>query len=413
MKTLPLLLALSLVANAALLVLRPHLAPADAQAIPSGASASPPPSSPHPAHPSSLRGPIPVAEIWAALNPGDLTDYVANLRAAGFPDEIVRSLASHEIYTRHRTELEALQEPPVKLPPYWEPQNHNPGNSPERRERQETRNRIYAGINEELTALVGPNPHQIQSQNNAFYERQYGPFPAEKITALQKIQRDYQDLMSGIHRESQGLFLASDRATLDFLKNEQEADIAALLSPEELRQWQLRSSSTANALRNEFQNLTLTEAQYQTLFDLRKPFDETYGDRPNGGSIAREQMNERQAAEKALRESYRTVLGEDAYAAYQLQQNNDYRMAKRITDRLALPETTARQVFELKATTEAAINTVRRDKTLSADQRNTELGRLYQETSRTVEAALGAEGTELYLNNGGWWLKNLAPKNGG
>src|SRR5690606_8329296 len=68
----------------------------------------------------------------------------------------------------------------------------------------------------------------------------------------------------------------SDREQLRFLQEEKRRDLESLLSPEELRAYDLRNSPTAQQLRWKMTKMNATEAEYLQIFDLQQNFDALY-----------------------------------------------------------------------------------------------------------------------------------------
>jgi hypothetical protein len=55
------------------------------------------------------------------------------------------------------------------------------------------------------------------------------------------------------------------------------------------------------------------------------------------------------------------------------------------------------------------VGEIRRDTTLSAEQRNTQLTQLSQEATSKISNTLTPRGLEAYKNYGGYWLQNITP----
>src|SRR5882724_11099292 len=117
----PLLLAVSLLANGALLgalALRPALAPPAFRDFFARHFSSA--GEPGTAAPTATRAaPAPKEKLWAALDQGgDLATLVARLRAAGFPAAIIRDVIRTQVNARYDARLRALQESDPNVP-FW------------------------------------------------------------------------------------------------------------------------------------------------------------------------------------------------------------------------------------------------------------------------------------------------------
>jgi hypothetical protein len=69
------------------------------------------------------------------------------------------------------------------------------------------------------------------------------------------------------------------------------------------------------------------------------------------------------------------------------------------------------KVAEMKQQAENAAAEVRRDKSLSADQRTQALQAVRIETEKSLAELIGERRAKAYAGNGGYWLRNIAPKN--
>lgn len=407
-------LLLSLVANAALLaaVTLPPLfraSPATALSPPTNTTATTdattPPLTARASDPSSSAATAAAralpTDTWSSLHSDDPATLAANLRATGFPEEVVRNLVwrrVHELFGDRQKTLQVTQHEQ----PYW----RNPSqNSPQRADFQAAQRALNDERNALAESILGPNPAPTYPQ--AWHIRQFGSLAPEKITALQRIQTDYGELQRAVGERARGFHLPEDTAEINFLRREQEADIAALLSPDEYRAYQLRASPTAHQLRNEFSRIELTETQYQNLFDLRRPFDERFS--PYSGRLTPEQQKERAEAEVALREGYRQVLDAESFAEYERSRDGHYQQLSLLTDRFDLPRATAIAVNDLRKTAEQQIIALRNNPELTPAERTARLHAFHAETTRTLQAALGERPAQIYLENQAHWLRNIAP----
>lgn len=411
MKILPVVLAATLVGHAVLLLI-PRPAASDAPSAigttSTGATRQPAGASSDTAKPQrgsiTLDGPVPVADIWTALQQDDLAGYVANLRAAGFPDEIVRTLVWRRINDQFAAEEAQLRPSPSDWK-YWT--NTSPFQLDQ--EQQKARAALARQKTALAEALLGPAPpNEIQLIQQA---HRYGELSPEKIAAIELINRDYNELRRTVNEAAKGFNLPEDWEKLALLQREQDADLAAVLSPEEYRRFQLRNSATASRLRGEFNNISLTEAQFQQLYDLRAPLDQRFN--TPGIPLTATEQTARRDAEAALQDSYRAILGDERYTEYQRSRDGAYQQLTRLANRLDLPAANAIAVYDLKTTVESRARELHADRSLSTEQRQAALAALRDSTERTVTAALGERGAAIYRDQGGHWFKNLVPERGG
>ena len=157
-----------------------------------------------------------------------------------------------------------------------------------------------------LKQLLGPDGVPGSEEAQAYQHRQFGDLPRGKAERLQSIVHDYSDLRNQVFMTANGVMVPEDREKLAILEKEQRADLEAVLTPQELENYELRSSATANTLRSQLSLFSPTEDEFRAIFKVQQAFDEKYG-AANAISGA-EQFRERQA--------HRSVAGSDQNSAH-------------------------------------------------------------------------------------------------
>lgn len=413
MKALPLLLAASLVANAALVTVTLRRSSSDTPDRPSAAASSA--KSGAAASKAALALSPEVVEAINADNVETLRDF---LRASGFSDEMVRAIVQMRIWKNYEARFKALNPQPDPNKPWWKDDRNqvNRWNGGMTKAQREESRRLQREVREETERLLGPDANQNrygwQDQRLAF-------LPAEKRQALQQVQQDYQELISEVQQDSQGFRLASDAEKLRYLQEEQKRDIEALMTPEERQAYELRMSPTAQQLRWKMTQYDASEQEYLAIFPLQKAFDEKYNKQNNdiygyGDTGERDQAywKERREAEKQLQDQIKGMLGEERYAESIRRQDNDYQQLEAATRRLELPADTPNRIYSLRESSATAVQQIADNPALGYDQKKAALAALAAQTRDQVRASLGAEGAEAYFkNNGMSWLKELEKGN--
>jgi hypothetical protein len=342
-------------------------------------------------------------EAWQALLSSDLKALVANLRAAGFPPKVIRAIVAamlDEQYAERRRKI--LGDQPA--PPYWKAGSMlsmltSPQMSELRalaREEQDT-----------LKQLLGPD--SATSELNRFIQqRMYGDLAPEKIDAVQRIQQDYNDLRSQIYADaSGGVMLPWDREKLALLDKEQRADLAAVLSPEELQQYDLRSSSTAQRLRTQLTYFNPTEQEFLAIYNLQSQFDQSHNSLTLGFQTS-DQMRQRQADQQQLQEQIKAVLGDQRYVDYQQSTDYGFQAANRIVSTLQLPQQNAVAAWNLQQSIQQQASAIRADRGLPSDQRFQALAALGTQAEQQLTTLLTQQGADAYKQTpGGSWLRSL------
>lgn len=397
MKLLPVLLAASLLANAAWLT-SSAMRTSD-QSPETGSSATAlHASSARPGSPATSRSDI--ISALKADNPEALRDL---LREAGLPDDTIRRVVGSAIWARYSDRMKALQPKPDANKEWWKGDQHWHGNSMTREQRAEMR-RLQREASDETTRLLGPAP-----ANQGWQDPRLSFLPETKRKDFQEIEQDYQDLISEVQQEMHGFALPGDAEKIRFLQEEKLRDLATILTPQELADYELRMSRTAQQLRWKMSRFDGSEDEYRKIFALQQAYESTQQLDGWGNVVSHTPADweKRREAEKVLAEQLKGALGADRYADYVRSQNHEYQQLAAATKRLALPPETAVEVFNLRHDISTESKRIADNANLTTAQKKEELVVLAQKTRDEVRARLGDEAAEVYLRQGMHWLRNV------
>ena len=295
------LLVLSLAGNVVLSFLRLRPAASAPGAVPAATAAS--------AHvPAAVQLPATAPSetvlspnTWQTLKPGqDLHTLVGNLRAAGFPPSVIRAVASQLISER-------LGSGGIEHLPFWKQTPNNPEFIAAQQQQAVQRREM-------LSELLGPDARPSALLDPAVRERRYGQLPDEKVDQLEAMTRDYNDLRSKLFAERKTGDMSGTAGAWTAVEAEQHAELATILTPAELEQYEMRSSASATRLMAKLKNIDVTEAEYTSLFHAQNAFDVT--DPMRGGVVTADAMMQRTVALAQLNEQARTVLPDDRFYEY-------------------------------------------------------------------------------------------------
>jgi hypothetical protein len=334
------------------------------------------------------------AETWALIQSGDPSG-PEKLKALGLSDSVINALVRYQTDLRYREREKALTAR-FNDAPYWTTKfdlaRYQSYRSPElidlRREKEA-----------ELKTLLGADYRKydpIQDPRTAF-------LPPAKAEQLRMIEEDYEALRLS-SSPMDGITMPEDREKLAFLEKQKRADLAELLTPEELAAYDLRNSPTARSLRSQLAFLNLTEDEFKTLFTLRKPYDE----RPRAGSseiIGGSSVSISSPASakdrEALNAEIKAALGDERFAEYQRAQDSDYRTLNQLVGRLELPPEKANEAYSLKIALEKKLMEFRpQPGSDMRQQRANFIASLSREAETGFTQILGEKGYATYKDYG-------------
>lgn len=336
-------------------------------------------------------------QTWTQLNSGDLAGAVARLRAAGLPPALLRAMVRTLVAEQFEERRKVLVDV-IKAQPWWlgESFNFDPKVGALRR-------RLNRDQEDLVNQLLGPDNDLTEAQR-ARQRRAYGDIAQEKIESLRRIDTDYGQMIAEVRMEAQGMMLAEDRAKLALLEQEKRADIAALLSPAELFDWELRSSPSAAELRGRLAAFDATEEEFRMLFKLQKTVDDQFGP-PQTLSV--EQRAQRTQALAKLLPQVEAALGSARFAEFKETTDGNYLTASNLVRRFELPATTTREIIAIQKDITQRAESVVRDRTLSLETRNAQLVALGQEANTRLSPLLGNDALSAYKQGGGGWINSL------
>ncbi|HXQ82029.1 MAG TPA: hypothetical protein VN775_11990 [Opitutaceae bacterium] len=385
-----LLMAASLAANAALVALVAIEAPSAFRMGSAGGAGAPAAApAPTPVSANGTEGP----RTWSAIRSGDLKAQAGRLRAAGFPPNIVRAILREQLNERfapRRRELAAQ----LGARPYWTSRFDS------------WDSKTMAGmnaINKEqanmLKDLMGAETEPGDPFGDADRLNRSGSLGPEKYARVQAILSDYNELKGEIYSAAQGgPMLPEDQEKLAYLEKEQQADIAASLTPDELFEYQIRNSPTAGMLRYSLHAFNPTEDEFRAIFRVQQAFDQQYG---SMGPLSPDQQRERQAHKADVAAQVQDILGPDRFAEYKRDTDPAYQAVSRLVERLDLPPAAAQQVVALQDDISKRADAIRKDQSLAAADRSSQLAALADEATSKVASVLGDRGLAAYKQTGG------------
>ncbi len=376
MKPVTLLLATSLIANAALVTIYLGRAPAPAAPAENVTQVATKP------HHNAGTDDV----LRTALATGD----AAALQAAGLSPALAREIAASRSLSRLFEKLRATKANVTADSRWWRSQNSG-GLS---REQQLQLRREFAGV---LSAAFGDDLGLFSPASDAGKLDFLSP---DKRDALRRITQDYDEMIAKF--ASGGLQLASDKEKLRLLRAERDRDIAALLTPDERLAYEMRTSASGATVRSRFGEAIESEAEFQTIYALQRVFDEKYSREALSGRISPEVLRARSEAERQLEIDLSAAVGAGRYATLRRAADPDLRTIDALASRLNLPASTGDNVAITRDTLAAESQRINSDTTVPFPQRRSQIQELANRAKTELTRTLGSEAAEVYAASSPW-----------
>jgi hypothetical protein len=354
---------------------------------------------------------------WSKFTLADYARYIRQLRTFGVPEARVREIILGTIESVYRPKRAALRPPPVKRDDtkFWGKRNFygwQPRQSPEQREKLRA---LQKEETELVKSLFGADVYDLIAKDSGndsginWVEKMYGFIPKELREKVQDIEQRMNEETWDIQAQAQEDNDWQNRdADERKIQKKYREEIAKILTPEQLLEWDLRHSRTANQLKNDLSAFDPNEDEFRALFKYQQAMEQINPSRDPDSDAPQLTKEERQALnekKKAAEDDLAALIGTNRVAEYKLEQDYSYRelidggVAKESVFKLA----------DMRKEAENAARKIRQDKTLTPDQRKEALAAIRDETQNTIGQLLGDKFSKQYLNRN-WWLNNIAPQ---
>ena len=356
---------------------------------------------------------------WRDLTATDLKEYIRKLRAANCPEPTVQDLICAEVNRRFATRMRSYMDADwLAQNDFWKPYQRKQ-DTEKAKKSQKNYNAQRAAQKEKTALIVELFGYDVEKQrmkeegydadNNWNYATGELSFlPESKREATEKYLEDFQEKMQELYADMSGGWGPEQRAKQKQLEAEKLAGLAQFLTPSEVREYELRNSSTAQQISSDLHGVDLTRAEYEALFDLHKKYGDSvynYGD-ANNDEVARKKIEQNQ---KDLKAEVAVALGEQKFAELDRAQDYQFQQLKSLAKRNDLPADTAPKIYDFKQAAEKAVEALNSNQDLTAEARQAALAQIRAETETSVQSALGDKIFKRYQGNGGWWINNLGP----
>jgi hypothetical protein len=350
---------------------------------------------------------------WSQLESEDYKEYIARLRAFGVSERSIRDIIFAEVQKLYRPKFAALR-PPKKSSDtnFWQNRNFYGPYANSTKEQREQMSVLQKEQKELLKTLLGNDVYQEIAKDSGYpdwTERQFGSLPDELRDKVTQMQQRFQEATSEIHAKTQGYFDQDTQADLKALQRKFRDELGTVLTPEQVQEYELRSSDIANNLRWQLGPFDSNEQEFRAIFNYKQAQEDLNPPRNTDDEDkhpSAEEMKARQEKQKELDVALASALGPERLKEYKLMEQWEYRNLFEA----GIAKESVLKVVDMKQQVEDAANKLRQDKTLTPEQRAEALKAIRSETEKSLAEILGERRAKAYSGNGGYWLRHLAPR---
>ena len=214
---------------------------------------------------------------WRQVESSDYKTYVANLRAAGCPEQTVRDIIAADLEATFADRRMLVMSNRYASFKFWQT-----GTTPVAVSKEQSRQQqlVDSEMNAALRELLGADTLPMDTTrawHTAELDQQLSFLPADKQGAARDLllQNEANDALiktlSEAHRPTEN---ADELNRILQTYEARRTDLARLLAPEDFAQLELTVSWTANNLRRGMANFNPTEEEFRAIFSAWRPHDE-------------------------------------------------------------------------------------------------------------------------------------------
>jgi LysM repeat protein len=333
----------------------------------------------------------PRAFTWREIESPDYATYVQNLRELGMPEPTIRDIIVADVdqlFIKRKRGEDAKQDLE-----WWRA-------TPSPTVQSNILARTQALENERaalLEKLLGPD----WDKGRVAEERAPLPLTGPVLgnmsddvkASVQAISARSQDLMASYLADKQARGEQPNPAEMARIREETRQQLAAVMSPQQLDEFLIRYSDTANRLRDQFAGLNVTPEEFRSLFRAVDQIDRDIQLRFSGDDAASQRS--RQALEQQRLAAIRGALDPERFAAYQMARDPAYQTALTTAQQAGGNEETARALYEIQRATADEVARIRNDPQLSDAQKQLLLQQTTQEQQKARATVLGEETSDV------------------
>jgi len=344
---------------------------------------------------------------WAQLETSDYQEYIARLRKVGCPEATIRDIILAELDNLYEPKLNKLRgiDPVAVTEPYWLVVRP----APRAKLSAEVEAEIKA-LQEERTALVkellGVSEKSIRSEFNWYddaVQGRYSYLTPEQVDKLMALEKRFRRGLTGDDFMVEGMTL--DTAS----KGRMLAEMKEFMTPQEILEYEMRTSDEARMLRMHTRHVELSESEYRNIFGHFYGFMEMERNLSQEDRKNPEKRKERERMEKEVEQSVREMLGTERFEDIQRFGDHTYRHLVVAAPYLGYDKGAAMQTHKMQQDARSAAQAIINNQALSHEAKARALQDIQRAGQQAISGVIGERGFKYYQRKGGFSLPALPP----
>jgi hypothetical protein len=233
------------------------------------------------------------------------------------------------------------------------------------------------------------------------------PLAAHTAARVEKIKRDYEEVRAKAATD----YAAAGKdfpgglngflRQLALLEREKRADLAAVLSPRELEDFELRETTAGQTVQRLLGDTVASDGQRRAVFRLQFEFEDRFA---LTFDLTPAALLERETARQQLNGQIRAILGDDLFAAWLRGEGADYAPMAALAERQGLPLAASLELWQTRAEYTRRRLELNAATGMSAAQKRAANAALVRQTELRLIGLLGAGSVQLERNSTFQWL---------
>ncbi len=345
---------------------------------------------------------------WEQLESEDYRSYIQRLRAIGCPEQTIKDIVIADVDKLMAPQISSASVT-KREPKYWQDDEREliPPSAflDEKRQKREIDFQKRELLQELLgTDLAAERARTLGEEDHLGQRLTF--LSDDKKSKVRMIMERYSEEEVALREKSwlEGETLSTeDQAKIRELQNQQTSEIASLLTPAEMEQYQLWHSPVAQRVRSSMFGMNATEREFLSLYKLQQTYAETWSEDKVDLNDPQTRLD-RDEAEAELNRSIEAALGPKRFAEYVRAQDPDFHQLSIAAAQFQLPAHMASDVYEMKRAAMAEQESIVTDESLSKRQKKIALDAVADQTASAARTVLGDRAFNFFKRHaqGGW-----------